>query len=135
MSEHPLAPAPMFPERAPKEYQVKYGESITGNQGPVRFEEGLATDADVPRQFVTGVSQGYASPPERPNHNLPVFCKSAEETMQERAHAGSASWVEAPTLLQDFVQGSFTDYASPVFEEVYRNGARQQRVNPTTVVD
>ena len=39
-----LAPAPQFPERAPNEYQAKYGESITGNQGPVRFEEGLASD-------------------------------------------------------------------------------------------
>lgn len=130
-----LAPAPQFPERAPNEYQAKYGESITGNQGPVRFEEGLASDVDVPRQFVTGVSQGYAAPPARPNHNLPVFVKTAQETMQERAHAGSASWVEAPTMLNDFVQGSFTDYATPRFEEAYRDGSRQQRGNPATVID
>jgi hypothetical protein len=130
-----IAPAPQFPERVPQEYQSKMAESYTGNEGPVRFEEGIATDQDVPRDFVVGAQSGYQTTPGRPNHNLPVWYKSAQETMQERAHAGSASWIEAPTMLNDFVQGSYTDYATPHFEEVIRNGARQQRPSPTTVRD
>lgn len=130
-----LAPAPQFPERVPNEFQMKQAESIPGNQGPVRFEEGLASDVDVPRQFTTGVAQGYVSPPGRPNHNTPVFLKPAQETMQERAHAGSASWVEAPSALQEFVNGSFVDYDTPRFDETVRDGSRQQRGNPATVRD
>jgi len=134
-AQSPLAPTPQFPERAPTEFQRKGAPSPVGNQGPVRFEEGLATDPDVPVDFVTGIVQGNSSAPGRPNRNANVFEKPAEETMKERAHAGSASWVEAPTLLQDFVQGSFTDYAAPRFEEVIRDGGHQDRPTANQVRD
>lgn len=131
----PLAPAPQFPENTGTEFQRKIGPSPVGHQGPTRFEEGLASDPDVPADFVTGIMQGNSSAPGRPNRNLNVFEKPAEETMKERAHAGSASWVEAPTMLGDFIQGSFTDYAEPFFEEVIRDGSHQDRPAPTQVRD
>ena len=84
-AQSPLAPTPQFPERAPTEFQRKGAPSPIGNQGPVRFEEGLATDPDVPADFVTGIVQGNSSAPGRPNRNANVFEKPAEETMKERA--------------------------------------------------
>lgn len=130
-----IAPAPQFPERVPSMYEGKMAESIVQNQGPTRFEEGLATDPDVPNDFVVGITQGYQVPPGRPNHNIPVWTKTAEETMKERAHAGSAAWIEAPTMLQEFAQGSFTDYSFPHFEEVMMDGSRQQRPSVNQVRD
>lgn len=130
-----LGPAPQFPERAPNTYERKISPALPGQRGPLRFEEGVATDTDVPSDFQTGVMQGYVTPPGRINHNSNVFEKWPEETMRQRAHVGSAAWVEAPTFLGEFVQGSFTDYAEVRYEEVVRNGARQQRLNPTVVND
>lgn len=130
-----LGPAPQFPERSPNTYERKFSPATPGQRGPLRFEEGVATDTDVPSDFQTGVMQGYITPPGRINHNANVFEKWPEETMRQRAHVGSAAWVEAPTFLGEFVQGSFTDYADVRYEEVVRNGARQQRLNPTVVFD
>jgi hypothetical protein len=61
--------------------------------------------------------------------------KYAEETMKERAHVGSASWVEAPTYLGEFSQGNFGDHSEVVIEEVIRSGARYGRMNPASVND
>ena len=55
--------------------------------------------------------------------------------MSERAHVGSAAWVEAPVFLGEFAQGAFTDNAEVRYEEVLRNGAHQARPNPVTVLD
>ncbi len=96
-----LSPNPMFPERAPQGYEVK----PAGNEerrGPLRFEEGIATDTDVPNDFETGIMNGFAAAPGRPNRNAPVWQKPAAETLSERAHVGSASWIEAPTFLGEF---------------------------------
>jgi hypothetical protein len=135
MSTPTIGPAPQFPERTPQNYERKFSPALTGNRGPLRFEEGVATDTDVPNDFQTGAMQGYITPPGRPNHNANVFEKWPEETMKERAHVGSAAWVEAPTYLGEFARGSFSDYAEVRYEEVIRNGARQQRINPATVDD
>ena len=64
-----------------------------------------------------------------------VFVKSAEETMRERAHVGSAAWVEAPNTLQEFASAGFSDYGSNVIEETFRDGSHQQRLNPSVVQD
>ena len=64
-----------------------------------------------------------------------VFEKYPDETMKQRAHVGSAAWVEAPTYLGEFAQGNFGDHSEVVIEEVIRNGARQARPNPAQVVD
>ncbi len=130
-----LAPAPQFPERAGYVYETKVSPATPGQRGPLRFQEGVGTDYNVPNEFAKGAMQGYQTPPGRPNHNTNVFEKWPEETMAERAHVGSAAWVEAPTMLGDFSQGSFSDYAEVRFEEVIRNGAHQQRSNPAAVND
>jgi hypothetical protein len=129
-----IAPAPGFPERAPQAYELK----LSGNEerrGPLRFEEGLATDTDVPTDFQKGIASGFASAPGRPNRNAPVWQKPAAETLSERAHVGSAAWIEAPTFLGEFAHGSFTNYAEQTHEMVVRSGARTMRMNPTVVND
>jgi hypothetical protein len=130
-----LAPAPEFPERVGATYERKLSPAMPGLRGPLRFEEGVATDTDVPNDFELGASQGYETQPGRPNHNVNVMEKFPEETMRERAHVGSAAWVEAPTYLGEYAQGAFANAAEARIEEVVRSGARYQRMNPATVMD
>lgn len=127
-----LAPAPHFPERAAQGFEMK-GAGNPVRRGPLRFEEGIATDTDVPNDFQKGILSGSATAPGRPNRNAPVWQKTAEETLAERAHVGSAAWVEAPTMLHDFAAGSFSDYGAPVFETAIATGGHRQ--NPAVVND
>jgi len=129
-----LAPNPQFPEKGDNVYEMKAAGNAT-RRGPLRFEEGIATDTDVPNDFQTGIMSGYAAAPGRPNRNAPVHTKTAAETMSERAHVGSAAWTEAPTFLAEFSHGSFSDYAEQTVEVVARSGGRTQRVAPTVVND
>lgn len=93
----------------------------TGHGLTENYQEGIGWDSDVPREFLLGVRQGEGDPdignsqasdhirsdsPARPNQNVNVFTKSRAETMRERAHVGSASWVEAPWQLGAFAQGA-----------------------------
>jgi hypothetical protein len=55
--------------------------------------------------------------------------------MRERAHVGSAAWVEAPQNLGEFANGAFVDHGLNVFEEVFRDGGHQQRLNPAVIQD
>ena len=107
-------------------YEVAIAPSIPGNKGPLRFEEGVATDTDIPMEFGKGAYADGAGT---------VFTgwpgKSPEETMRERAHVGSASWIEAPVSLNEFVQGASMDH--PSFERVAGSEVRIQRWNPTRV--
>lgn len=130
-----LAPNPQFPEKFPNIYERKMAPSIPGNRGPLRFEEGVATDTDVPNDFQQGMGDGYMSAPGRPNHNMKVDTKPAEQTLAERAHVGSAAWVEAPTFLGEFAHGSFSDYAEVEYEMVRRSGGHYLRGNPANVPD
>jgi hypothetical protein len=130
-----IAPSPKFPERPGTVYDRKVSSALPGQRGPLRFEEGIATDTDVPQEFSKGASQAYQPAAGRPNRNANVFTKTAEETMRERAHVGSAAWVEAPTYLGEFAQGNFGDHSTVVIEEVVRSGARQERMNPASVLD
>lgn len=129
-----LAPNPGFPERVPAVYEEKVGYNGV-RRGPLRFEEGMATDTDVPNEFTKGAMQGYVTAPGRPNHNANVYEKSPQETMGERAHVGSAAWVEAPTYLGEFAHGSFNDYAAVKYEEVDRSGGRYERRSAAVVND
>ena len=129
-----LAPNPQFPERVGTTYESKVGVNAE-RRGPLRFEEGLATDTDVPNDFTKGVLQGYQTPPGRPNHNQNVYEKYADETLQQRAHVGSASWVEAPTFLGEFAHGANNENAAIKYEEVDRSGGRYERLNPANVPD
>jgi hypothetical protein len=129
-----LAPTPSFPESGDYNYEAKIGQNL-GRRGPLRFEEGIATDTDVPNEFTKGVMQGYITAPGRPNHNQNVYEKYPEETMAERAHVGSAAWVEAPTFLGEYAHGSFNTYAEQKYEQVTRSGGRYERINPASVND
>ena len=129
-----ISPAPRFPERAPHVYEVK-GADNTTRRGPLRFEEGIATDTDVPNDFQKGMMQGMISAPGRPNRNEPVWQKSAAETLAERAHVGSASWAEAPTFLGEFAHGTMNDYSGAQIETKVVSGGRSARPNATVVND
>lgn len=107
-------------------YEVAIAPSIPGNKGPLRFEEGVATDTDIPVEFGKG---SYVDGQGSTFTGWPA--KAPEETMRERAHVGSASWIEAPTALADFVQGASADH--PTFERVAGSEARILRQNPTRV--
>lgn len=132
-----LAPTPSFPERdrGAVNYESK-GAGNSARRGPLRFEEGLATDTDVPNDFTLGVMQGYRTAPGSPNHNANVFIKTAEETMRERAHMGSASWVDSATMVGDFTHGmNVNGNASRRFEQVNRSGGRYERLHGAVVSD
>lgn len=130
-----IAPDPKFAERPGTVYDRKVSPATPGQRGPLRFEEGIATDTDVPQEFTKGAMQGYVPAPGRPNRNQNVFEKLPEETMRERAHVGSASWVEAPDYLSEFSAGAFADHGDNRIEEVMRNGGPQKAGNPSVVHD
>lgn len=129
-----ISPAPRFPERAPQIYEMKGAGNAT-RRGPLRFEEGIATDTDVPNDFQKGMASGSAVAPGRPNRNAPVWQKPAAETLSERAHVGSAAWAEAPTFLGEFAHGTMNDYSAAQIETKVVSGGRTQRMSPTVVND
>jgi hypothetical protein len=129
-----LSPAPGFPERAGTSFESKTGANAS-RRGPLRYEEGIGTDTDVPHDFVHGASDGYVTAPGRVNRNAVVWDKPAAETMRERAHVGSASWVESNDLLQPFAESAFTGYTAPKWDESVRDGGRYQRHSPAVVQD
>jgi hypothetical protein len=135
-----VAPAPQFPERGPEVgshgFERTLGPDVPMQRGPLRFEEGVATDTDVPNDFAIGAYSDTSSAPGRPNHNNPdMVYKPAEVTMQERAHVGSASWIEAPSVLGEFVQGVVAGDGMPQFERSFNSGAHMNRPSAVRVND
>ena len=124
------APQNPYPESMRNVFETTVAPSRPGGKGPSRFEEGVTTDTDVPRDFQQGAWSDTA--PARPRLAVPapesVF-KYPEQTMRERAHVGSASWIEAPEMLGDFVQGSMSGEGQPSFEYAYNSGLHQNRPN------
>ena len=55
-----IAPDPKFPERPGNVYDRKVSPATPGQRGPLRFEEGIATDTDVPNEFTKGAMQGLS---------------------------------------------------------------------------
>ena len=134
MQNPTVGPAPQFPERSPNVFERSLGPDIPGQRGDLRFEEGVATDTDVPNDFAVGAHLDTQPAPGRPNHNNPAaFYKPAEQTMAERAHVGSASWIEAPTVLGEFVEGVVAGDDMPKWEMTYNSGGHMNRPNPTRV--
>lgn len=129
----PIAPSTPVPERVGNTYERSMAPGVPQGGGPLYFEEGIGTDTDVPNDFALGVRQGYDPAPGRSNHNANVYEKSPEETMSERAHVGSAAWVEAPAMLSDFALGSFSGAAQVEYQEVVRDGRSQYRPNPARI--
>jgi len=131
-----VAPAPRFPERTPNVFERTLGPDIPGNRGSLRFEEGVATDTDVPNDFAIGSYVDTSSAPGRANHNNPsALYKPAEQTMAERAHVGSASWIEAPSVLGEFVEGVVAGDGMPTFERSFNSGGHMNRPNAVRVND
>jgi hypothetical protein len=128
----PLAPVAVPPEQISSFFERKEGVNAA-RRGPLRFEEGIATDTDVPNDFVVGVSQGNPAPG-RPNHNQNVFEKYPDETMRERAHLGSAAWVEAPTYLGAFAGGTSPE-AEVKYIQTTVDGSGYRRRNAAQVTD
>ncbi|MEV4576039.1 hypothetical protein AB0K16_22615 [Nonomuraea jabiensis] len=128
----PFSPHPQYPEKPSPVWERKYGENTT-RRGPLRFEEGIATDTDVPSGFTEGVMQGYQTAAGRPNHNMKVDTKYPQETLRERAHVGSASWVEAPTFRGEFAHGAVGDHGVVEYEQITRDGGHYLRHNPACV--
>jgi hypothetical protein len=59
--------------------------------------------------------------------------KTPMETLREKAHVGSATWIEAPMELSEFVQGAMSEH--PSFERVAGSEVRILRFNATVVND
>ena len=128
-----IAPAPSFPEHGDYVYERKMSPAAPGMRGPLRFEEGIATDTAVPDDFMQGLADGYQTPPGRPNHNMNVFEKYPDQTLRERAHLGSAAWTEAPEFLGGFAAGTMEPPLN--YPQVVRSGGAQRRANPATILD
>lgn len=109
-------------------YEVAIAPDIPGNKGPLRFEEGVATDTDVPRSFATGA---FGDGEGDGRGRSVTVRKEPVETQRERAHVGSASWIEAPVVLGEFVQGAMSDH--PTFERVIGSEARIIHPNATRI--
>ena len=83
-----------------------------------------------------GAYEDTAPSPMRMNHPNPeMFYKYAVDTMRERAHVGSASWVEAPSVLSEFVEGAMSGDDMPKWEYSYNSGGHMNRPNVTVVYD
>ena len=96
-----LSPVPSL---GPEKFRgAQYESDVAANnrrRGPLRFEEGIATDTDVPNDFRLGAYGDTAN--ERPVTTR----KTPAETQRERVHMGSSTWIEAPSLLAPFVEGA-----------------------------
>jgi hypothetical protein len=98
-------------------------------RGPLRFEEGVATDTDIPNDFGQGAYGDCAGDGRGRPFTDPAT------TMRERVHVGSASWIEAPTMLSDFVIGASAGQSGPQFEMELGSEQRLLRLNPAVVQD
>lgn len=127
-----LSPSPQFPERPGTKYEAVQ-TSNPARRGILRFEEGISTDTSVPHDFVVGAMQGYRTPPGRPNHNMNVYEKPAAETLQQRAHLGSAAWPDAPSFVGEFAHGTMRGEVE--YEQVTRNGRHQDRISAEVIND
>ena len=128
-----IAPDPQFPERAPVMYERKMAPAVPGLRGPLRFEEGIATDTDVPDDFQRGMMEGGAAA-QGGGVNPNTQYKHADEVMKERAHVGSAAWVDSPLYLGGFAEGAGEGNVIEYVEE-FRSGGRNENVNAAVVRD
>lgn len=113
--------------------EVQYETAIANNtrrRGPLRFEEGIVTDTDVPNEFRRGAYGDTAG-----ITSWADVTKTPGETMRERAHVGSSTWIEAPSLLSEFVQGAHVGDHEPAYEVEGNSGGLTRRQNRAVVND
>ena len=129
-----IAPQNPYAEGMNNVFETVVAPSITGNRGPLRFQEGVTNEPEVPSDFGEGAYVDTGSAPSRMNHPTPhALYKPAEKTMRERAHVGAASWIEAPSVLSEFVDGVQAGDGMPTFEMTVNSGAHMNRPNPVRV--
>lgn len=128
-----LAPTPQFPEYVGPVYERKLAPAAPGLRGPLRFEEGLATDTDIPNDFQRGMTEGGITAAGG-SVSPATTNKSAEEVYKERAHAGSAAWVDSPAYLGGFAQGAGEGNRIEYVQE-NRSGGRYETLNAAVVTD
>lgn len=129
-----LAPVPNVPEVSPRTFETKMAPSRPGVRGPLRYEEGLATDRDVPRDFERGATEGFGTDPRQSDVDRETQFKHAAETMRERAHPGSAAWTDSPTFRREFASEANSDWDEPSYKQVDRSGGRYERTNVAKIV-
>jgi hypothetical protein len=130
-----VAPVPATPEKPTPIFERSMAPSIPMNRGPRYFEEGVANDTDVPYDFGVGsVLDGQSLRPTTSRKSPEVMIKPANQTMRERAHVGSASWVEAPSVLSEFAEGAMAgDMPTREFTIVRNPGTHMARPNASQV--
>jgi hypothetical protein len=123
-----LAPVPAL---GPEKFRgAAYETDVAQNdrrRGPLRFEEGIATDTDVPNEFRRGAYADTAN--ERPV----TAWKHSAETQRERVHMGSSTWIDAPPLLGEFAHGA--QMFGHGFEREMGANTIQRRQNRAVVTD
>lgn len=115
--------------------EVQYESAIAVNnirRGPLRFEEGVATDTDIPVEFGRGAYGDTAG--DGRGRSFTIY-KDPMETTRERAHVGSCTWIEAPTMLSDFIYGVQASQGMPQYEMEIGSEQRLYRFNPAIVQD
>lgn len=134
----PLAPVAIPPERVGNVYEAKMAPDAPGGRGPLRFEEGIATDTAVPGDFSEGIQDGMVPAPGRDNHNRAVWYKPADQVMRERAHLGSSAWPEALSFVQAYAEGTTAEAEQRYIQVDRGNGLDGQfwrRRNAAQIVD
>jgi hypothetical protein len=127
-----IAPAPQFPEHVGNVYETKLAPAQPGLRGPLRFEEGLATDTDIPNDFQRGMIESNGTPNGMVDPETQY--KHAEEVYKQRAHAGSAAWVDSPPYLGAFAGGAGEGQVIEYIQE-QRSGGRYDVLNAAVVHD
>lgn len=131
-----LAPVPRgVPETGKPKYDRVMAPNSPGVRGPLRYEEGLGTDKDIPNDFVRGATEALTPAPTGANDiNRETQYKHAAETLRERAHPGSAAWTDSPTFRGEFAAEANADTSTPSYEQVDRSGGRYMRQNSARIV-
>jgi hypothetical protein len=122
-----LAPFVNGPERDRSAAYVPDTAQNGRRRGPLRFEEGIATDTDVPGDFRVGAYVDTSHPEPR------TEWKHSDQTQRERAHMGSSTWIEAPSMLQEFVHGTQANGTGYGFER--ESEGNKRRPNRAVVND
>lgn len=118
--------------------EVQWETNIANNarrRGPLRFEEGLVTDTDIPNEFRRGCYADTTYDAQQSGAGWGPWTKMPAETMRERAHAGSSTWIDADSLLREFVQGAHVGMGEPSYEVETNPGTIQRRLNRAVVTD
>lgn len=102
-----IAPSNIPPEK----FRTSVFQTVTPSQpspkkGPLRFEEGTENAPFIQSDFQRGrVADTQGLDANKSMQGVETVYKRAPDTLRERAHLGSASWVEAPAVLSEFKDG------------------------------